>query len=247
MSMKLSTFRTCVPVLFEPSETRSRKLVGFLSRDSVHKLWFVHFWIQGLSNEQIQIFIFEIRWIGVITIDYSGFIMLLVVYWDSSQNNFNMENYFTHTGAQQVLPSPTPSAQLDSGKKEHSESSKKRKRRVLFTKAQTFVLERRFQQQRYLSAPEREELARIVNLTPAQVKIWFQNHRYKYRKQINERGPWDKPYSPLSQGALLNGSGQFCSCVSPSCSYLTSAPYQGDYLHYPTAVNSPYIQPTTFW
>jgi len=151
------------------------------------------------------------------------------------------------SSAQQVLPSPTPSAQLDSGKKEHSESSKKRKRRVLFTKAQTFVLERRFQQQRYLSAPEREELARIVNLTPAQVKIWFQNHRYKYRKQINERGPWDKPYSPLSQGALLNGSGQFCSCVSPSCSYLTSAPYQGDYLHYPTAVNSPYIQPTTFW
>lgn len=144
-----------------------------------------------------------------------------------------------------------PSAQvLDSGKKDQTEKDiKKRKRRVLFTKAQTFVLERRFQQQRYLSAPEREELARIVNLTPAQVKIWFQNHRYKYRKQISERGPWDKPYSPLSQGALLNGSGQFCSCVSPSCtSYLSGSPYhQGDYLHYPPPVNSTYIQPTTYW
>ncbi|KAL9957866.1 hypothetical protein ACROYT_G034818 [Oculina patagonica] len=147
------------------------------------------------------------------------------------------------SSAQQVT-----SAHLDSGKKDQSEKEiKKRKRRVLFTKAQTFVLERRFQQQRYLSAPEREELARIVNLTPAQVKIWFQNHRYKYRKQISERGPWDKPYSPLSQGALLNGTGQFCSCVSPSCSYLSSSPYQGDYIHYPPSVNSTYIQPTTYW
>lgn len=142
----------------------------------------------------------------------------------------------------------TSVSQFDSVKKDHSDKDlKKRKRRVLFTKAQTFVLERRFQQQRYLSAPEREELARIVNLTPAQVKIWFQNHRYKYRKQISERGPWDKPYSPLSQGALLNGSGQFCSCVSPSCNYLSGSPYQGDYLHYPPSVNSSYIQPTTYW
>lgn len=172
--------------------------------------------------------------------------MLLVVCWESVKINSNMENSpFVFTDVQHV-----PSAQLDSVKKtDQSEKEiKKRKRRVLFTKAQTFVLERRFQQQRYLSAPEREELARIVNLTPAQVKIWFQNHRYKYRKQISERGPWDKPYSPLSGGALLNGSGQFCSCVSPSCSYLSGSPYQGDYLHYPSPVhNSTYIQPTTYW
>lgn len=52
--------------------------------------------------------------------------------------------------------------------------TKKRKRRVLFSKAQTFELERRFRQQRYLSAPEREHLANIIRLTPTQVKIWFQ-------------------------------------------------------------------------
>lgn len=156
-----------------------------------------------------------------------------------------MKNFaFIFTDDQQ-----TSISQLDSSKKDQCDKDlKKRKRRVLFTKAQTFVLERRFQQQRYLSAPEREELARIVNLTPAQVKIWFQNHRYKYRKQISERGPWDKPYSPLSQGALINGTGQFCSCVSPSCSgYLSGSPYQSDFLHYPSPVNSTYIQPTTYW
>lgn len=118
---------------------------------------------------------------------------------------------------------------------------KKRKRRILFTKAQTFILERRFQQQRYLSAPEREELARIANLTPAQVKIWFQNHRYKFRKQMSEKGPWEKPYI---SGPFLTGSGQYCSCGTLSCSYLSS-PYQPpDYLHYPS---TSFLQPAAFW
>lgn len=67
-------------------------------------------------------------------------------------------------------------------------NTKKRKRRVLFSKAQIFELERRFRQQRYLSAPEREQLARLINLSPTQVKIWFQNHRYKFKKQIGDKG-----------------------------------------------------------
>ncbi|KAM4713748.1 NK2 homeobox 2b [Anableps anableps] len=63
-----------------------------------------------------------------------------------------------------------------------------RKRRVLFSKAQTFELERRFRQQRYLSVPEREHLAGLIHLTPNQVKIWFQNHRYKMKRARSERG-----------------------------------------------------------
>lgn len=63
---------------------------------------------------------------------------------------------------------------------------KKRRRRILFTKAQTYELERRFMHQRYLSAPEREQLGRMINLTATQVKIWFQNHRYKYKRQKEE-------------------------------------------------------------
>jgi homeobox protein Nkx-2.2 len=64
---------------------------------------------------------------------------------------------------------------------------KKRKRRILFSKSQTYELERRFKQQRYLSAPEREDLARLINLTPTQVKIWFQNHRYKTKRAMHEK------------------------------------------------------------
>ncbi|CAD6197098.1 unnamed protein product [Caenorhabditis auriculariae] len=61
---------------------------------------------------------------------------------------------------------------------------KKRKRRVLFTKAQTYELERRFRIQRYLSAPEREQLAMQIGLTPTQVKIW-----YKTKKSNQEKVP----------------------------------------------------------
>lgn len=54
---------------------------------------------------------------------------------------------------------------------------KKRKRRVLFSKAQTYELERRFRQQRYLSAPEREHLASIIRLTPTQVSSFSYTHK----------------------------------------------------------------------
>ena len=58
---------------------------------------------------------------------------------------------------------------------------------MLFSKTQTYELEKRFLEQRYLSAPEREYLADLIDLTPTQVKIWFQNHRYKYKRERKER------------------------------------------------------------
>lgn len=70
-----------------------------------------------------------------------------------------------------------------------SATQKKKKRRILFSKAQTFELERRFREQRYVSAPEREHLAKALRLTANQVKIWFQNHRYKLKKSRQEIGP----------------------------------------------------------
>ncbi|XP_007891543.1 homeobox protein Nkx-2.1 [Callorhinchus milii] len=67
------------------------------------------------------------------------------------------------------------------------QSTPRRKRRVLFSQAQVYELERRFKQQRYLSAPEREHLASMIHLTPTQVKIWFQNHRYKMKRQAKDK------------------------------------------------------------
>ena len=70
-----------------------------------------------------------------------------------------------------------------------SSSSKPRKKRsrAAFSHAQVFELERRFSHQRYLSGPERADLASGLKLTETQVKIWFQNRRYKTkRKQIQQ-------------------------------------------------------------
>ena len=53
--------------------------------------------------------------------------------------------------------------------------AQRRKRRVLFTQAQVYELERRFKQQKYLSAPEREHLASLIHLTPTQVRLELLN------------------------------------------------------------------------
>ncbi|XP_043967096.1 NK2 transcription factor related 7 [Gambusia affinis] len=68
-----------------------------------------------------------------------------------------------------------------------SRSRLRRKPRVLFSQSQVSQLERRFRQQRYLSAPEREHLAEALKLTSTQVKIWFQNRRYKCKRQTQDR------------------------------------------------------------
>ncbi|AWP20448.1 putative homeobox protein Nkx-2.4-like [Scophthalmus maximus] len=88
-----------------------------------------------------------------------------------------------------------------------------RKRRVLFSQAQVFELERRFKQQKYLSAPEREHLAGLIHLSPNQVKIWFQNHRYKLKRQAK-----DKTAQPPQQdagGGLGAATRRSSSSVSP--------------------------------
>ncbi|KAL0120839.1 hypothetical protein PUN28_008487 [Cardiocondyla obscurior] len=67
-------------------------------------------------------------------------------------------------------------------RKSQSGKRTKRKPRVLFSQTQVYELEQRFKQQRYLSAPEREMLAQTLKLTSTQVKIWFQNRRYKNKR-----------------------------------------------------------------
>nr|XP_003217413.1 PREDICTED: homeobox protein Nkx-2.5 [Anolis carolinensis] len=64
---------------------------------------------------------------------------------------------------------------------------KRRKPRVLFSQAQVYELERRFKQQKYLSAPERDHLASALKLSSTQVKIWFQNRRYKCKRQRQDQ------------------------------------------------------------
>ncbi|KAG5857926.1 hypothetical protein ANANG_G00024580 [Anguilla anguilla] len=99
----------------------------------------------------------------------------------------------------ETLPDSTKKSELSS---ECEAEEKRKKRRVLFSKAQTFELERRFRQQRYLSAPEREHLAHLLSLTPTQVKIWFQNHRYKMKRARTE-GSQDINQPPMVRRVVV--------------------------------------------
>ena len=65
-----------------------------------------------------------------------------------------------------------------------SASERKKKTRTVFSRNQIFQLEAVFDSKRYLSSSERSHLAKTLVMTETQVKIWFQNRRNKWKRQM---------------------------------------------------------------
>ncbi|KAL3278578.1 hypothetical protein HHI36_016123 [Cryptolaemus montrouzieri] len=77
------------------------------------------------------------------------------------------------------------------GKERYTQSTPRKKSRskrvrTIFTPEQLEKLEAEFEKQQYMVGPERLYLAHALHLTEAQVKVWFQNRRIKWRKRYVE-------------------------------------------------------------
>ncbi|XP_021942492.1 homeobox protein Hox-A2 [Zootermopsis nevadensis] len=79
----------------------------------------------------------------------------------------------------------TQSGALSDGGHGSDGERKRKKARTTFTGRQIFELEKQFELKKYLSSSERAEMAKLLNVTETQVKIWFQNRRTKWKKQDN--------------------------------------------------------------
>jgi len=61
---------------------------------------------------------------------------------------------------------------------------------------QLIGLEKRFENQKYLSTPDRIQLAEYLGLSQLQVKTWYQNRRMKWKKKVIKDGSHEAPTKP---------------------------------------------------
>ncbi|MEE6501647.1 hypothetical protein FKM82_004285 [Ascaphus truei] len=86
---------------------------------------------------------------------------------------------------------------LEAGISEHGSKAKKgRRSRTVFTELQLMGLEKRFEKQKYLSTPDRIDLAESLGLSQLQVKTWYQNRRMKWKKIVLQGGGLESPTKP---------------------------------------------------
>ncbi|KAM3180498.1 hypothetical protein ACTXT7_016174 [Hymenolepis weldensis] len=68
--------------------------------------------------------------------------------------------------------------------------------RITFSSYQVKVLRAIYHQKKYLSNAERSELAGMLGVSEQQLKIWFQNQRYKEKKSLDKEK--ENAYSPTN-------------------------------------------------
>ncbi|KZC06050.1 PREDICTED: H2.0-like homeobox protein [Dufourea novaeangliae] len=105
-------------------------------------------------------------------------------YGNTNHGNGVIENYGNIYRPAPLRPVPRPPITSTTAPSNQPEANTRRKRswsRAVFSSLQRKGLERRFSLQKYITKPDRRQLAATLGLTDAQVKVWFQNRRMKWR------------------------------------------------------------------
>ncbi|XP_033833270.2 homeobox protein BarH-like 2 [Periophthalmus magnuspinnatus] len=101
-----------------------------------------------------------------------------------------LPSHLQHPRGPEPSPSQTPLSISSESDTEHGTArlKKPRRSRTIFTELQLMGLEKKFQKQKYLSTPDRLDLAQSLGLTQLQVKTWYQNRRMKWKKMVLKGG-----------------------------------------------------------
>ncbi|KAM4746052.1 homeobox protein Nkx-3.1 [Anableps anableps] len=127
-------------------------------------------------------------------------------------------------GMQTESPDTSRSSSSESS---FSSAGKQKRSRAAFTHLQVLELEKKFSHQKYLSAPERAHLASTLRLTETQVKIWFQNRRYKTKRKQQTAELCKDAYK--ADGLGLRDDLVRASLITSFCKAYQYRPYLWDY------------------
>lgn len=112
---------------------------------------------------------------------------VLIILLSSFSSDVRFQRLSSSSSDINVSPRSTPcikQREIDDRQQDTSDILKRKKTRTVFSRRQVFQLEAAFELKRYLSSSERASLANSLKLSETQVKIWFQNRRNKWKRQL---------------------------------------------------------------